>query len=158
MAETQPKDRPNTIHWPPILYVVTLALAGLMHWQWPLPPLLGAPIGGMIGWPMFALGLGLGISGLLRFRAVGTSFDPTASADALATGGIYQFTRNPMYLGAVVGFFGLGLALHWAWLLVLTPLMAFAVRSLAIIPEEAYLDRRFGEVYRAYKSSVRRWL
>jgi protein-S-isoprenylcysteine O-methyltransferase Ste14 len=158
MADVPSKDRPNTLHWPPILYLVVLALAVLAHWLWPLPALLGAPVDSSIGWPLLALGIGLGVAGLLRFRTVGTSFDPTAPADALATSGIYGYTRNPMYLGAVVGFVGLGLTSHWTWLIILTPFMAVAVRTLAIGPEEAYLERRFGTAYLDYKTRVRRWI
>jgi protein-S-isoprenylcysteine O-methyltransferase Ste14 len=152
------RDRPNTIHWPPILYLLTLVAAyGLDRWQ-PLPPLAQPPIDGLIGWPLFALGAGLGVAGLVRFRVTGTSFDPTAPADALATGGIYQLSRNPMYLGALVAFVGLGLALGLTWLVPLAVVLSVALRQLAILPEEAYLERRFGDAYRRYKSNVRRWL
>jgi protein-S-isoprenylcysteine O-methyltransferase Ste14 len=151
-------DRPNTIHWPPLLYVLTLADAAVLHWFWPLPVIAGPPTSAWIGWPVFALGAGIGLAGILRFRAVGTSFDPTAPAAALATGGIYRYTRNPMYLGALVGFAGLGLALHWTWLIVLIPAVAIALRRLAIDREEAYLERRFGTAYLDYTARVRRWI
>lgn len=152
------KDRPNSIHWPPILYVIVLAAAWALDRLIPLPVVLAAPPSQMLGGPLFLLGLGIGASALVRFRIVGTTFDPTGSANALATGGIYRWTRNPMYLGAVIAFIGLGLAVHWTWLIVLTLPMAVALQKLAIEPEEAYLERRFGADYLDYKRAVRRWI
>ena len=81
-----------------------------------------------------------------------------ARAKALATGGIYRLTRNPMYLGAIVAFVGLGLWLANSWLVVLIPVMALALQKLAIEREEAYLRQRFGADYDNYCSRVRRWI
>ena len=61
-------------------------------------------------------------------------------------------------LAALIAFFGLGLALRSTWLLVAVPAVAVALTKLAIEPEEAYLERRFGEAYRGYKAQVRRWI
>jgi len=44
------------------------------------------------------------------------------------------------------------------WILVLTPVCAWLLQRLAILPEEAYLQHKFGDAYLAYKSRVRRWL
>jgi protein-S-isoprenylcysteine O-methyltransferase Ste14 len=158
MASSGKQDRPNAIHWPPILYVLTLLVAVWLDWTWRIPVLLQPPLNRLIGWPVVLLGAGVGLAGILHFRTAGTSFDPTAPADALATGGIYQYTRNPMYLGAVIAFVGLGLSLYWTWLIILTPLMAIALRYFAIGPEEAYLERRFDRAYVDYKAKVRRWI
>lgn len=111
-----------------------------------------------MGWALFTIGGVVGGMALLNFRRIGTPFDPTAAAEKLAEGGIYRFTRNPMYLGALVGFLGLGLALRQTWLLLLLVPLALALQWLAIFREEAYLERRFGDRYRNYKRRVRRWL
>jgi protein-S-isoprenylcysteine O-methyltransferase Ste14 len=150
--------RPNTWPWPPILYVVTPLLAYGLHWFWPLAAVAAAPIDRFLGWPLFVLGICFGLVAIIRFRIVGTAIDPTARAKALATGGIYQFSRNPMYLGVVIAYFGLGLALAWSWLIVLDLILPFVLTKLAIEREEAYLELRFGDAYRAYKAKVRRWL
>ena len=63
-----------------------------------------------------------------------------------------------MYLGALGLFLGLAFALRSGGLLVVTPAVAVALQLLAIRPEEAYLERRFGDAYRAYKRRVRRWI
>jgi protein-S-isoprenylcysteine O-methyltransferase Ste14 len=153
-----PTDRPNTIHWPPILYAVALAVAGGLHYLVPIPALIARPLCTMIGVPLMIVGLGIGVAALVRFRADGTPFDPTAAANALATTGIYRFTRNPMYLGAILAFTGLGLWLKTSWLVALMPVLAIALHMLAIQREEAYLERRFGAAYRTYRDRVRRWI
>lgn len=159
MTASEPgDDRPNAMHWPPILYVIVLALAWALDRMLPLPPLVEPPVSDMLGGPLLLLGIGIGASALVRFRVVGTTFDPTGRATALATGGVYQWTRNPMYLGALLAFLGLGLALHWSWLILLAVPLAVALQRLAILPEEAYLERRFGADYLAYKARVRRWI
>jgi alkanesulfonate monooxygenase SsuD/methylene tetrahydromethanopterin reductase-like flavin-dependent oxidoreductase (luciferase family) len=40
----------------------------------------------------------------------------------------------------------------------LPPVCAWALDRIAIVPEEAYLERKFGASYLAYKRRVRRWL
>ena len=53
---------------------------------------------------------------------------------------------------------GLALALANGWLLALIPAALAVVYRTAVRHEEAYLEQKFGESYRAYKRSVRRWL
>ena len=151
-------DRPNSLHWPPILYGAVILAAWLLERYVPLQligeNLLTRWLGGMI----FLGGVWLALAALFRFHELGTPFDPTGQATALATEGVYAFTRNPMYVGALACFLGLALALRSSWLLVLLPPLAVALLKLAIAREEAYLRRRFGEAYDAYCARVRRWL
>ena len=152
------QDRPNRIPWPPLLYAITLLAAYILQRVLPLPPLFEAGIARFVGGASCVLGLAIGMSGIAQFRKVGTPVDPTGRATTIATGGIYGWTRNPMYLSGVL--VGAGLALAWpsTWLLALVPVMAMALFKLAIEREEAFLERRFGEDYRAYKARVRRWI
>lgn len=53
---------------------------------------------------------------------------------------------------------GFALLLSNLWILLLTPPGTWVLHRFAILPEEAYLERRFGEAYLAYKARVRRWL
>ena len=58
----------------------------------------------------------------------------------------------------VLGPIGLAIAFNSLWLLVTLVPFALVIRYAVITREEAYLERKFGEVYLAYKSRVRRWL
>jgi protein-S-isoprenylcysteine O-methyltransferase Ste14 len=44
------------------------------------------------------------------------------------------------------------------WFVILAPLFAALVTWLAILPEERHLEAKFGDAYRAYKASTRRWI
>ena len=54
------KDRPNTIHWPPALYLLTLAAAYLLQRIMPIPTWVPPPYASQIGWPLFVFGVTLG--------------------------------------------------------------------------------------------------
>jgi len=53
---------------------------------------------------------------------------------------------------------GIALMLQNIWIILLTPVCFWALTRFAILPEEAYLERKFGDTYRDYKQRVRRWL
>jgi protein-S-isoprenylcysteine O-methyltransferase Ste14 len=151
-------DRPNRIPWPPILDVITIVAAVVLQRMWPLPPLVEAGPLRWLGWLVCLAGVAIAAAGIAHFRQVRTPVDPTARATVVATGGIYAWTRNPMYLGTLTALAGLGVAWPQTWLVLLVPVLAFGLFKLAIEREEAFLERRFGDGYRRYKARVRRWL
>ena len=151
-------DRPNRIPWPPVLDALTIVGAVLLQRSWPLPAIAEAGLVRWLGWSVCGVGLAIAVAGVLHFRQVRTPVDPTGRATTIATGGIYAWTRNPMYLGTLLAFAGLGLAWPLTWLVLLVPLLAFGLVQLAITREEAFLERRFGDDYPAYKARVRRWI
>ena len=95
---------------------------------------------------------------LLAFRGVGTGIVPFDPATALVTGGLYRYTRNPMYLGMVLLLVGVAIALGslGAWLPI--PVFVWIIQARFIVGEERFLEQTFGESYVAYKRGVRRWL
>ena len=62
-------------------------------------------------------------------------------------------------IGALVlGLIGLAIGFNSLWpLLTLVP-FALVINYGVIAREEAYLERKFGDVYRGYRARVRRWL
>lgn len=156
--ESNGNDRPNRIPWPPILDAVAIAGAVALQRAWPSPALFEPGPARWFGWVLCVAGLGIAAAGVLHFRQIRTPVDPTGQATTVATGGIYAWTRNPMYLGTLLAFAGLGLAWPLTWLVLLIPLLAFGLFKLAITREEAFLERRFGAEYSAYKARVRRWI
>jgi len=63
-----------------------------------------------------------------------------------------------MYLQMVLICIGVAVIRMDVWILVLTPVCGWVLQRFAILPEEAYLEAKFGETYLAYKRRVRRWL
>lgn len=108
-----------------------------------------------------AAGFGVAISGTLAFSRLGTTIDPhhVDQVSALATGGPYRFTRNPMYLGLVTITVAVALGLGSViGLIIGPPMLAVVLTRLQIIPEERALTKQFGDEYLAYRRSVRRWV
>jgi protein-S-isoprenylcysteine O-methyltransferase Ste14 len=58
----------------------------------------------------------------------------------------------------IVGFIGLAIAFDSLWLLVALMPFALVIRYGVVAREEAYLERKFGDVYCRYRWRVRRWL
>ena len=110
--------------------------------------------GAIIGIAVF----GLGLYPVILLRRSGQSENPWTPTTEIVTRGPFRFTRNPLYLQMVLGCMGFAVMLRNMWILLLTPLAAWTLQRLAILPEEAYLERKFGDSYRAYKRRVRRWL
>ena len=131
---------------------------------WPIA-LLALQAAWQGGWPALNLwGLPLLAWGYLQYRWVGTlraaqgGGGPGLSNPPLrlVTTGPYRWTRNPMYLGHLVFFAGLAVALSGAaWLVFVFHAFWFDRR---VRGDEAGLLALFGEPYRAYHARVRRWI
>ena len=75
----------------------------------------------------------------------------------LRTGGIYRFSRNPMYLGVhLVTLAAMLITLKW-WV-ALPGLFSIAVYHLIVLGEEKFLEERFGKDYLEYKQQTRRYI
>jgi protein-S-isoprenylcysteine O-methyltransferase Ste14 len=156
-----PADRPNTIYWPPLAYAAALLAPWLLQTYLPLPII---ELSGYFEDAMVAVGLALLATGIVvdylalrSFSGAGTPFDPTARAEKLVTFGLYDNSRNPMYLGAMVAFVGLALATGNIWRWLALPLLFWVLHTKAILREEAHLEARFGDAWRAYAARVPRW-
>lgn len=93
-----------------------------------------------------------------QFHQAGQPTDPGHPTTQLMTTGIFSWSRNPLYLAGMVLFLGLGALLNSLWLIILTIPVMLAFYGILILPEERYLEARFGEPYRRYLHSVRRWV
>ena len=93
------------------------------------------------------------IAGLafLEMRRAKTTFHPGGKANALVRGGVFERTRNPMYLALTLVTLGLGVATANPWLVLLAPALLLYLQERVVKREEAYLTERFGAaVYRLH--------
>ncbi len=139
------------------------ALAAALMWAiaWALPALrIGIPAAAWIGGALAAIGLLVEASGVLEFLRKKTTVHPMRPerTSVLVTGGVYRWTRNPMYLGWLPILAGWGAYLQHPATLIVVPLFALYLTRFQIIPEERVLDAKFGEAFRTYRKRVRRWL
>lgn len=105
-------------------------------------------------------GVIVAVLGVRQFRRLSTTVHPMkpGEASALVSSGVYQFTRNPMYLGLAC------CVLAWSVFLqnfvVMFGVVVFVayMTQFQIKPEEHALQENFGEEYARYLAQVRRWL
>src|SRR5262249_6910812 len=123
-----------------------------LNWLMPLPFVPAAVPTAWLGAMVFALALALFVWAIATVTQAGSNVPTNLPTTTIVDAGPYRFTRNPIYLGMVLGLIGLALSLN-SLLLVLT-LVPFAVviRYGVIAREEAYLDRKFGDVYHRYRA------
>jgi protein-S-isoprenylcysteine O-methyltransferase Ste14 len=113
------------------------------------------------------LGVSLGIMGMIvaslgiaEFRKAQTTVDPRAPEDSasLVICGVYQYSRNPMYLGFFFLLLGWALYLSHVFVFALLPLFIGYMNRFQIQPEEKFMLQKFGDAYRLYITQVRRWV
>lgn len=156
MSEMQ-RDHASVKIPPPILLLLHIFVAFLLNGLFPLP-FAFPKILVWVGYVLVLAGLGLAFSAAGQFMRVHTTLDPHGSTTEIITGGPYRFSRNPIYLGFVCLLIGLSFAFRTYWGAVLSPLLMLSLYQLVIKHEEAYLEKKFGDIYTSYKSRVRRWL
>lgn len=156
MAE---RDNPGVIAPPPLIFLGFLALG------WGAGRLIGEPTLGLdrtlqAGIAIAGLVLGLAVEAWAAglFHKARTAIQPWKPSTALVTGGIYRFTRNPIYLGFAVTYLALAVGLDSPLAIILLIPCLIVVDRLVIQREETYLSARFGADYEAYRRRTRRWL
>jgi protein-S-isoprenylcysteine O-methyltransferase Ste14 len=146
---------------PPILPIVTIVAGHILGRFLPIfaESVLPTPerywIGGLVA---VAAVLVLIVWPARQFQQSGQDPKPWTPTPEIVVAGAYRFTRNPMYLGMLVFCIGFAIILSDVWIVILTPVCGWLIYLFAIRHEEAYLEEKFGDSYRAYKMTVRRWI
>jgi protein-S-isoprenylcysteine O-methyltransferase Ste14 len=150
-------DHSGVVVPPPLIYVA-LFLIGMGFQRY--VPLARLPVGNgrVLGAVLVLSWLGLTTWSFRRFWASGTSIVPIRPTTKLVTEGPYRLTRNPMYLGLLLLYIGVGCWFGLVWPLLLAPIVVWVMSVSVIGREERYLTRKFGDEYGQYRAHVRRWL
>lgn len=150
---------PVALH-PPVIFLGALVLGCVLALAVPVGP--GLARGSSVA---FLVGAGLTLAGILismwavrDILKAGSHVPTWQPTTALVTGGAFQFSRNPIYIGMLTVFFGLAVALANFWMVLLLPVMAWALQFAVVEPEEEYLAGRFGAPYEEYCRRVPRWV
>jgi protein-S-isoprenylcysteine O-methyltransferase Ste14 len=152
------RDSSGAVIRPPIAWALAVIAGLALDWVYPLPFLPAAVPRGWLGSIVFLAGVALLIWAATTFRRAGTQIPTTQPTTTIVAAGPYQFTRNPIYTGMFLGLIGLAVVFDSLWLIVLLVPFYLVIRYGVVAREEAYLERKFGDVYLAYKARVRRWL
>lgn len=152
-----PKDHPNVIAPPPLIFLGMVA-AGIIGDSY-LPLNFGSPtLRLVLGVLVSAGGLALSARSVLELVRYKTHPDPRRPTTYLVTSGPYRRSRNPIYVAFGLMHVGAGIWTGKLWVLLGVIPALLIVRYGVIGPEERYLQRTFAERYEAYRQSVRRWL
>jgi len=120
----------------------------------------------VLGWPAAAAGIvilvaasALGLWSAVSMSTIGHGTPlPSAMPTSLVIEGPYRFVRNPMAVAGIVQGVAVGLILS-SWLVVAYAVIGSLLWNYAVRPlEEADLEQRFGNEFRAYAASVRCWI
>ena len=153
------RDHAGVFVPPPLLFVIPLVVAAIVHSRRPWPIADGNLVVATLGSFIIAMGIAIGLASVYSFRKARTTVLPAGRpTTAIVESGPYRFTRNPMYVAMALAYFGLSLLLNTVWALLLLPVVVIVVDFLVIRREERYLTSKFGEPYRQYCARVRRWL
>ena len=109
----------------------------------------------MIGLALFVIGLSIMIFGQITLWRFYSSFLVIKKDHQLITHGIYRFTRNPIYLGAIMIFIGLPVYVGSIRGFICSLVLIFIIR-IRIWLEEKLLSDEFQDSYEKYKKTTKR--
>jgi protein-S-isoprenylcysteine O-methyltransferase Ste14 len=140
---------------PPTWLLLFMAIAWIQAQV--LPIWDAGSLGNWLGAVVILVGAALMVASLAQFARARTTVMPRETATVLLTSGVYQLSRNPIYLADVLIL--TGLALWWdmatlIWVLV----FALVIERRFILGEEAGLRAVFGTQFENWSKKVRRWI
>jgi len=151
-------DNAHVLIRPPFALAIAIIAGLALNWLIPWPFLSADLPLGWTGAAVFVAGLGLLVWSAVTIMRAGSNVPTNQPTTAIVEDGPYGLSRNPIYLGMFIGLSGLAVAFNTLWLLILLAIFALVIRYGVVAREEAYLERKFGDAYRGYRSRVRRWL
>jgi len=143
--------------YPPIWLVGYLLAAWALAWFFPQTVV---NIGLLVPLAVIFLIIGgvLNLLAVLAMGRAGTTVIPRRDPDALVTGGIFRFTRNPIYLGDM---FFLAAGIFWWGSVSALPLLWLFKRLIErrfIDDEEIMMQKHFGDAFDKWAQKTKRWM
>src|SRR5664279_575400 len=155
--QDKPSGGPGVIALPPLILGAAIALGLILNFFWPAK-FLARSVAVPLGLLIVAGAITIGILAVREMRSANTPLDVRKAPTRIVTSGVFQRTRNPIYLGMVLLCIGIAFLADSLWLMMIVPLLAVVLQRGVIEPEEFYLEKNFGEDYLRYKMQVRRWI
>lgn len=149
-------NQPPKLLPPQLAALAVLAMVAL-HVLFPVSTVVTTPLS-LVGLVPLAVGGAVVVWARGAFTEARTPIRPLTESTALLTHGLYRYSRNPMYVGAVLILSGVAILLGTVGPMFVVPFFVLMLQLRFIRPEEKLLETTFGERYRAYRASVRRWV
>jgi len=150
-------DRAGVIAPPPLIPLTALLLSAFLQRILPAP-LLPDRYRRMVGGALLGVAFVGGGWAVRTMRAGETPLNPEKPTTQIVTAGPFGLSRNPIYVSFLLIVSGVAALMNSRWPVLLLPAVMTALQKGVIEREEHYLEAKFGDDYRAYKTRVRRWL
>ncbi len=148
------EDHAQVITQAEYVFLISLFLGFLINLFWPVHFPFPKFIHITLGIAVVMIGVLIYLLSAQQFQKARTYSSPYKPAKSLITMGPYKRFRHPMYLGRLLQHIGMGVIFGNIWILILVIPALIIVWFGVIIPEERYLERRFGQKYLKYKNST----
>jgi protein-S-isoprenylcysteine O-methyltransferase Ste14 len=142
---------------PPTWMLITVIVMFILNFGFPVMQIV-PPNWNLIGLLLLASGIILNLSADNSFKRANTTVKPFQESSNLVTDGIFQMSRNPMYLGMILILTGIAVLLKsLSPFLIVIPFFILIDRTYIRV-EEQMLAGKFGAQWEAYKAKTGRWL
>jgi len=138
-------------------FLILFVLSVLLNFVFPVPVFLSPP-STYSGFLIIGFGFVLALWSRSLFLKNATTLQPSEEPTSLVTSGPFRLSRNPIYLGMASILLGVAVLLGSLVTLAFPVIFVTLIEFFIIPREEQNLENLFGEPYREYKKSVRRWI
>ncbi len=142
---------------PPTYFFIAIVMMITLRVLLPGAHLLSGPIR-LVGLLPLVAGVGIASVADNAFKRVGTTVYPFQESSMLVTNGPFRFSRNPMYLGFMLGLIGIALLLGSLTPWFVIPPFGILLDQRFIRVEESMLKQKFGQTFLDYQRQTRRWI
>ena len=141
---------------PPIFALFLIIISVILHYTYPIKIIFIFPYN-LFGLTGIIIGLCIAFNGKKTFQKLGAPVIPGTKPLIIVKEGLYNYTRNPMYLGFIIFLLGLAIIIG-SISAFLSPIVFFIIINFFYIPfEEKLMEKIFGKEFLNYKNQVRRW-
>jgi len=112
-----------------------------------------------VGIYVFLIGIIIMLHCIIKFTFEGRgTLSPIEPTQRLVISGLYSFSRNPMYIGAILILSGEAIFFHSTSLCLYSIIIFLIFNIIIFLIEEPRLRNDFDKEYRRYCQNVRRWI
>jgi protein-S-isoprenylcysteine O-methyltransferase Ste14 len=148
------KDRKT---FPPTYLLISIVAMAVLHFLLSARKIIPSPWNAL-GIVPIALGVAINIVADDAFRRAQTTVKPFEESTTLVMSGVFQISRNPMYLGFVLILVGVAVLMGSLTPYFVIPVFVILMDRVFIQVEEEMLEEKFGSAWLDYETRVGRWI